>query len=71
MYFGFRTLFVVVLAVFAFIVPNINILLVVGGSILGTTLNIILPVLFYNRAYTYTSKNKALENNPDNKSDLI
>ena len=51
-------------------IPNINILLVVGGSILGTTYNVILPVLFYNRAFSYTSKNKALENSASKEGDL-
>ena len=74
-YFGFRTLLVIVISASAYIIPNINILIVLGGSIFGTTLNIILPVLFYNRAYTFTPKNKALEGaekeasiNIDNKS---
>ena len=60
-YFGFRTLVVIVFSVIAYIVPNINILLVTGGSIFGTTINIVMPVLFYNRAYARTEKNMRLE----------
>lgn len=60
-YFGFRTLIVVILSIFAFIIPNINILMVTGGSVLGTALNVVIPVLFYNRAYAYSPKNKMLE----------
>ena len=59
----------VLISVSAYIIPNINILIVTGGSIFGTTLNIILPVLFYNRAYTYTPKNKALEG-PDKEESI-
>lgn len=51
----------IIISASAYIIPNVNILIVTGGSIFGTTLNIILPVLFYNRAYTFTPKNKALE----------
>jgi hypothetical protein len=44
------------------------------GAIFGTIVNILLPTLFYNRAYTNTSKNRAL-NRPskddDEKEELI
>ena len=60
-YFGFRTLIVVILCVIAFAIPNINILLTIGGALLGTIVNILLPVLFYNRAYAYSTKNRMLE----------
>lgn len=43
------------------LIPNIHLLLVFGGSILGTITNIYIPVILYNRAYTFTDKNQALE----------
>jgi hypothetical protein len=61
MYFGFRILIVCIIAGLAFAIPNINLLLTFGGAVLGTTVNIWLPVLFYNRAYTFSDKNKDLE----------
>lgn len=61
MYFGFRILIVIIICGIAFLIPNINILLTFGGAILGTIVNILLPVLFYNRAYAWTPKNRALE----------
>lgn len=61
MYIGFRTLIVAFLCVVAFSIPNINILLTIGGALLGTIVNILLPVLFYNRAYAYSAKNRMLE----------
>jgi hypothetical protein len=61
MYFGFRILIIVIIAGLAFLIPNINILLTFCGAVLGTIVNIWLPVLFYNRAYTFSDKNKALE----------
>lgn len=61
MYFGFRILIVALICGIAFLIPNINILLTFGGAILGTIVNILLPVLFYNRAYAWTPKNRALE----------
>ena len=61
MYFGFRILIVLVIAGLAFLIPNINVLLTFSGAVLGTIVNIWLPVLFYNRAYTFTDKNKELE----------
>ena len=61
MYFGFRILIVIIIVIIAFLIPNITILLTLGGAILGTIVNILLPVLFYNRAYAFTNKNRALE----------
>lgn len=42
---------------FSFLIPNINILLQVSGSINGTIITIIMPVVFYSRAYSDTDKN--------------
>ena len=60
-YFGFRTLIIILLCVIAFSIPNINILLTIGGALLGTIVNIVLPILFYNRAYAFSAKNRMLE----------
>jgi hypothetical protein len=43
------------------LIPNIHLLMIFGGSILGTITNIYIPVIFYNRAYSYTEKNQKLE----------
>lgn len=39
------------------LIPNIHLLLIFGGSILGTITNIYIPVIFYNKAYSFTEKN--------------
>jgi hypothetical protein len=36
----------------SFIVPNLNVMLSIGGSILGTIVSVVIPVLFYNKAYS-------------------
>lgn len=43
------------------LIPNINILLTFAGAVLGTVVNVILPVMFYNRAYNSSDKNLGLE----------
>lgn len=60
MFFAFRTLVVVLVCAVSFVIPNINILLTFAGAILGTLVNIVLPVVFYNRAYTHSPKNRKL-----------
>ena len=44
----------------AFQIPNINVLLTLNGAILGTIVNVWLPVFFYNRAYNWSEKNQKL-----------
>lgn len=44
--------FVALICYCSFYFPDVNVVLVVGGSIIGTLVNIIIPVLFYNRAYS-------------------
>lgn len=41
--------------------PNVNIMLIISGALCGTLVNIVIPVLFYNRAYNGSEKNKKLE----------
>lgn len=59
-YFSFRTLIVMIVIGIAFLIPNLSILITFCGAVLGTIVNILLPVLFYNRAYNNTGKNRAL-----------
>ena len=44
-----------------------NILITFIGAVLGTIVNILLPVLFYNKAYTFTEKNVKLIKGKPNK----
>ena len=37
--------------------PNVSILLEIGGAVVGTLVNIVIPVLFYNRAFSSDIKN--------------
>lgn len=55
-----RIVIIFTIAGLSFLIPNIHILLTLAGSILGTIVNIYLPVLFYNRAYNYSEKNQKL-----------
>jgi uncharacterized membrane protein YraQ (UPF0718 family) len=43
--------------------PSINIILTFAGAILGVLVSIIIPVLFYNRAYRFNEKNIKLDKN--------
>lgn len=61
MFYFFRVLVVVFVSVLAFFLPNINLIMILSGAILGTTVNIVIPVLFYNRAYSLKPKNRTLE----------
>lgn len=54
----FRILIMYTVAGLSFLIPNIHILLTLAGSVLGTLVNIVLPVVFYNRAYNWSDKNK-------------
>jgi hypothetical protein len=42
------------------LIPNIGLLITFTGAILGTIINIWLPVIFYNRAYNGSPKNLEL-----------
>jgi len=52
-----RILIIFSIAGRSFLIPNIHILLTLAGSILGTIVNIYLPVIFYNRAYNFSENN--------------
>ena len=47
-----RSLVLIIVLYASFVLPNINILLTLCGSILGFALTIVIPVLFYNAAYS-------------------
>lgn len=49
----FRVMLVTFITLSAFVFPNLNVMLVLGGAILGTTMTVIMPVVFYNRAYSH------------------
>ena len=53
-----RTVVVALVCIFAFLIPNLNLLLTLVGAILGTIISVIIPVLFYNRAYQYPEGSK-------------
>ena len=43
------------------LIPNISLLLTFAGAVLGTIVNVILPVMFYNRAYNGSEKNLKMQ----------
>jgi len=51
--------FLVTIGSFGF--KNVNILLAIGGSILGTAMTIVMPVVFYNRAFSSSAKHLSLD----------
>lgn len=66
-YVVFRLIIVTIVLLTSFIFPNLNLVLTLGGAVLGTIMTIVLPVTFYNRAYSITEKNmKYDKNNFDN-----
>jgi len=56
-----RLLVVALIVLCAFQIPNINVMLTLNGAILGTIVNVWLPVLFYNRAYNWSEKNQKFQ----------
>mmetsp|Transcript_17683 Transcript_17683/g.29891 ORF Transcript_17683/g.29891 Transcript_17683/m.29891 type:complete len:105 (+) Transcript_17683:1452-1766(+) len=43
---------VALVLVSSFFIPNLNVLLAIGGSVLGTLVTIVIPIMFYNKAYS-------------------
>ena len=37
----------------SFVFPDLNLVLTVGGAVLGTIMTIVVPVMFYNRAFSH------------------
>ena len=58
-----RLVVVILVVLTSFTFPNLNIVLTLGGSILGTIMTIIVPVMFYNRAYSMSEKNLKYDKN--------
>jgi hypothetical protein len=58
-----RISFAIIIYCVALILPGIDVLEEVAGSIVGTSINILLPIVFYNRAYDGKQKNLALREN--------
>ena len=56
--------------VVSFLIPNINVMLILGGSILGTIVTIIIPILFYNRAYSGDLKHLNLDKSDEERQDI-
>ena len=54
----------------SFIIPNINVMLILGGSVLGTIVTIIIPILFYNRAYSGDLKHLSLDKSDEERQDI-
>lgn len=55
-YLTLRTSLCLMITLGSFMFPNINIMLAIGGSILGTLMTIVMPVMFYNRAFSNDPK---------------
>ena len=36
----------------SFVFPDLNLVLTIGGAVLGTIMTIVVPVMFYNKAYS-------------------
>jgi len=60
-FFLVRTGVISIIYFISILIPNISILLTFLGALLGTIINVWIPVLFYNRAYNNNRKNLALK----------
>lgn len=47
-----RVIVIALIYLLALVLPEIDIILEIGGAVLGTIINIVIPTLFYNRAYS-------------------
>jgi len=52
-YLSERTLVVILTIVITLLFPNLSLVLQLSGSVTGTLISVVLPVLFYNRAYSF------------------
>ena len=57
LYYTERVTIVTLISFLSFQIPSIDIDLSIGGAVLGLAVNIAMPVLFYNRAYSGDPKN--------------
>ena len=51
-FYMFRTLLVFLVISVSFIFPDLNLVLTLGGAVLGTIMTIVVPIMFYNKAYS-------------------
>ena len=51
-FYFFRTFLVIAITLGSFVFPDLNLVLTIGGAILGTIMTLIIPVMFYNRAFS-------------------
>jgi len=71
-FFVVRTTIVVIVFFVSILIPNIGLLVTFIGAILGTIINIWLPVIFYNRAYNGKTKNlELIKANQEERAKLI
>ncbi len=70
MYVGFRMMILFLVLMGSFIIPDINFLLIVCGSIFGTIITYIMPVMFYNKAYSNSVRNMNLDRGQNKKDSL-
>ena len=64
-----RTLVVLAVTAASFTVPSLSAMLTLGGSIMGTLMTIVVPVMFYNRAYSGEKKHLDLQRSSPAKND--
>ena len=56
-----RIIFAIIIYLIALVLPGIDVIEEVAGSIVGTAINILLPIAFYNRAYAGDQKHLRLQ----------
>ena len=66
-YYFMRAGIVYLIFITSFVIPNINVMLILGGSVLGTIVTIVIPILFYNRAYSGDLKHLSLDKSDEEK----
>lgn len=64
-----RALVVLLVTGTSFVVPSLNAMLTLGGSVMGTLMTIVVPVLFYNRAYSGEKKHLDLQRSSPSKKE--
>ena len=66
MFIGLRIFILFIVLIGSFIIPDINFLLIILGSIFGTIITYIMPVMFYNKAYSNSPRNTNLDRGQNN-----
>jgi len=60
----FRSLVVILVIISSFLIPNLNIMMSLVGTIFGTIITLVFPILFYNRAYSSAHGEKLTRGKP-------